>query len=236
MKASSGALCLLLTALLGCSHAASVRPAPRPVSMTAEQAGAARAALVAREPASFKLLHQVVATYGGKSYLMTGYVLGRRDGAFRVSASSAMGLKLFDVAKVSGRWEARVYLKLIGEQFDPANLGRAVERIYFLPATGPLSADAGSWVSRSSIAGETDVDAVEDWRDDGTLALRRKRFSKDGQPVLQVDFDKLELVDGVWLARSALLTDSRGFTLELRVTGYEPGFPVSDAVLRVPSP
>jgi hypothetical protein len=54
--------------------------------------------------------------------------------------------------------------------------------------------------------------------------------------VLQVDFDKLELVDGVWLARSALLTDSRGFSLELRVTGYEPGFPVSDEVLRVPSP
>jgi hypothetical protein len=80
------------------------------------------------------------------------------------------------------------------------------------------------------------VDAVEDWRDDGTLALRHKRYFKDGKQVLQVDFDKLELVQGVWLARSVRLSDSRGFSLELRVTGYEPGFPVPDDVLTLQTP
>jgi hypothetical protein len=236
MKSSASILHLGLVALVGCLHPAGVGPAPHPVSMSKEEAEAGRATVVSHEPASFKMLHQVVATYGGKNYLMTGYVLGRKDGAFRVSAAAAMGPKLFDVAKVGGTWQAHVYLKQIGEQFDPANLGRAVERIYFLPASGPLRAEEGSWVSRARLPDEEDVDTVEDWRDDGTLALRRKRYFKDGRQVLQVDFDKLEFVQGVWLARSARLSDSRGFSLELRVTGYEPGFPVPDEALKLQSP
>jgi len=236
MRLSSRVLQLLVPALLGCSHPGVVAPSPHAVSMSPKDAEEARAKLVSQEPASFKMLHQVVATYRGKSYLMTGYVLGRKDGAFRVSATAALGLKLFDVARVGGRWESRVYLKQVAEQLDPADLGRAVERIYFLPATGPLKADSGSWVSSSTVAGEEDVDTVEDWRDDETLALRRKRYFKDGKQVLQVDFDKLDLVQGAWLADMVHLTDSRGFSLELRVTGYEPGFPVPDDALRVQSP
>jgi hypothetical protein len=222
-----------LAILWGCSHQADVLPSPRPVSMSVEAAEAERARLASKAPASFKMLHQVVAKYQVQSYLMSGYFLARKDGSFRVSASAAVGAKLFDIAKLDGRWESHVYLKEFAERFDPTNLGRAVERIYFLPATGPLRAESGSWVSRSRIAAEEDVDEVEEWRDDGTLALRRKRYFRDGKPVLQVDYDKLELVQGSWLARTIHLTDSRGFTLELSVTGYEPGFPVPDDVLRI---
>ncbi len=225
-----------LALLVGCSQPAPVLPPPQPVSMSVEEAEAARAKLTSGEPASFKMLHQVVAKYQGQSYLMTGYLLGRKDGSFRVSATAALGLKLFDVAKIGGRWESRLYLKQVAEQVDPADLGRAVERIYFLPDNGPLKAESGKWVSRAPVVGEADVDVVEDLRDDGTLALRRRLYLKAGKPVVQVDFDKLELVQGTWLAGMVHLADSRGFSLELRVTGYEPGFPVPDGVLNVPSP
>ncbi len=223
---------VLVALLCGCAQP-DVRPSPPSVSMSVEAAEAARAALVSKEPGSFKMLHQVVATYQVQKYLMSGYFLARKDGSFRVSATAALGPKLFDVAKLDGRWEARVYLKDFAERFDPTNLGRSVERIYFLPATGPLAAESGSWVSRSSIAGEGDIDAVEEWREDGTLALRRKRYYRAGKQVVQVDYGKLELVQGSWLARTVHLTDSRGFSLELSVTGYEPGFPVPDDLLRV---
>jgi hypothetical protein len=203
------------------------------MSMSVEAAEKARARLVSHSPATFKMLHQVVAKYQGQTYLMSGYLLGRKDGSFRVSAMAAVGAKLFDVAKLDGRWEAHVYLKDFADRFDPTNLGRAVERIYFLQATGPLSAEAGSWVSRSHIPADEDVDAVEEWRDDGTLALRRKRYFRDGKLVVQVDYDKLELLHGTWVARACRLTDGRGFTLELSVTAYEPGFPVPDDVLRI---
>jgi hypothetical protein len=236
MKSAVKVLALLGPLLLGCSHQGAVAPLAHPPTMSADQAEAARASLVSHEPVSFKMLHQVVAQYQGQSYLMTGYLLGRKDGSFRVSASAALGLKLFDVAKVGGQWESRVYVKEFAERFDPANLGRAVERIYFLPATGALEAESGSWVSRSSVANEVDIDTVEDWRDDATLALRRKRYFKGGKEVLHVDFDNLKLVDGAWLAATVKLTDKRGFALELRVTGYEPGFPVSAELLRVQSP
>jgi hypothetical protein len=232
MKSIRVAGCVV-SALLGCAPAVTVVAPLPPVSMSAEAAEAARSALLAQEPTSFKMLHQVVAKYQEQSYLMTGYLLGRKDGSFRVSASAALGLKLFDVARVGGRWESHIYLKLVADRLDPTNLGRSVQRIYFLSASGPLKADAGRWVASSSLQGDDAVDTVEDWRDDKTLALRRRRYLKDGRQVVQVDFDALELVQGSWLARTVHLSDSLGFSLELRVTGYEPGFPVTEESLRV---
>ncbi len=234
MNSSTKFFSYLMPTLVACAHSAGVPPPP-PVSMSAEEAQEARTKLISLEPASFKMLHQVVAKFQGQSYLMTGYLLGRKDGSFRVSAAAALGPKLFDVAKIRGRWQSHVYLKQVAEQVDSANLGRAVERIYFLPVNGPLRADSGRWVSTSTVAGEEDVDAVEDWRDDRTLALRHRVFLKDGKPVVLVEFDNLENVQGTWLARTVHLTDTRGFSLELRVTGYEPGFPAPDDVLKVQS-
>jgi hypothetical protein len=229
--------CALLLALLSGCSTPTTPPAKVPSSsLSVEAAEAARATLASRAPTSFKMLHQVVVKYQGQSYLMTGYMLGRKDGSFRVSATAAFGPKLFDVSKVGGHWESHVYLESLAKQLDATNVGRSVERIYFFPATGRLRAESGSWLSTASIVGEEEIDTVEDWRDAETLALRRKRYFKGGTQVVQVDFDKLELVQGNWLARSVHLGDSRGFSLELKVTGYEPGFPVSDDLLRVQSP
>ncbi len=225
---------IMLAILWGCAHQAGGPPPTQTVSMSVGAAEAAKANLESHAPESFKMLHQVVAKYQGQNYLMSGYFLARKDGSLRVSATAALGPKLFDVAKVGGRWEAQVYLKDFAARFDPTNLGRAVERIYFLPASGPLSAESASWVSRSSLHADEDVDTVEEWRDDGTLALRRKRYFRDGKLVVQVDYNNLELVQGTWVARSVHLADSRGFSLELSVTAYEPGFPAPDDVLRIP--
>lgn len=240
MQPSAGALRQLLCALAvgacGCSTSPPAGPSVSRPALSLEAAEAERAKLVAQAPASFKMLHQVVAKYQEQSYLMTGYMLGRRDGSFLVSATAAMGPRLFAVAKVDGHWESRVYLKQLVERLDPTNVGRAVERIYFLPATGSLRHESGRWVSTSSIAGEEEIDTVEDWLDEETLALRRKRFFKAGKQVLQVDYSKLELIKASWIARDIELTDTRGFQLRLNVTEYEPGFPVTDAVLHVQSP
>lgn len=220
---------ILLAQLCACSTPSVPPTHSSPLSL--KGAEAERVNQTARAPASFKMLHQVVAKYEGQSYLMSGYLLGRRDGSFRVSASAPIGPKLFDVAKVNGRWESHVYLKPLAERLDATNVGRSVERIYFLSAKGPLKADSGFFVSRSTIHGEEEIDAVEDWLDGETLALRRRRFYKSGTQVVQVDYDKPELVQGSWIARSVQLADGRGFSLELSVTDYVPGFPAPDSVL-----
>ena len=224
---------ILLSHLCACSTPSAVPPPTHPSPLSVKAAEAERASQTAGAPTSFKMLHQVVAKYQGQSYLMSGYLLGRKDGSFRVSASAPIGPKLFDVAKVNGRWESHVYLKPLAERLDATNVGRSVERIYFLSAKGPLKLDSGLLVSRSTVHGEDEIDAVEDWLDAETLALRRRRFFKSGTQVVQVDYDKLELVQGVWLARNVQLADGRGFSLELSVTEYVPGFPAPDSVLNL---
>jgi hypothetical protein len=228
---------LLLLSLAGCARPATLSAAqatPEPAST--EEAEAVLARLRASEPESFKMVHQVVAQYQGQSHVMTGYLLGRKDGAFRVSAAAGIGPRLFDVARVDGRWEARVHLRQLAERMDPTHLGRAVERIYFLTATGPLEREQEGWVSRSAVTGEEDFDTVEVLRDSRTLAMVRKRFSKQGRRILEIDYEKLEPVGGHWLARFVRLVDVRGFELKVSVTGYEPGFPVPEERLRVAPP
>lgn len=230
---------LLLAALMGCARPSTL-PAPpsplphvtpAPLSTAAAQDALAR--LQAAQPETFKLVHQVVARYQGGSHVMTGYVLGRKDGTFRVSAAAAIGPRLFDVAWVDGRWEARVHLRQLAERLDPRHLGLAVAHIYFTDATGPLEAVDGAWVSRAAVAGEEDVDAVEVWRDGKTLATVRKRFLKEQRPVLDILYTEHAQVQDHWLARHVRLVDARGFELELAVTDYQPGFPVQEAQLRV---
>lgn len=225
---------LLLAFCVGCAGPKVVPPRQvlPPLTSVAE-ADAALAALRSQEPASFKMVHQVVARYEGKSYVMTGYMLGRKDGAFRVSAAAGMGPRLFDVARVGGQWEAKVHLRQLAEKLDPQHMGRSVERIYFTDASGPLVLQEGHWVSRAELPGGEDADAVELWRDGHSLALVRKRFFLKGSPVLDIQYEQAEPVQGHWLARKVKLKDVRGYELELSVSDYVPGFPVPDERLHV---
>jgi hypothetical protein len=215
-----GWCCLWAVAAAGCAPTP-VRPSAAP---SAEAASAKLARLVASEPESFKMVHQVIGSFQGRTYPMSGYLLGRRDGSFRVSAMAAVGPKLFDVAKISGRWESRIHLPEIAARLDPLEVGHAVERIYFR--------EQDAWITRQSISGE-DVDAIEVWRTADDLAVFRKRFLRKERSVLEITYDKRESIRGQNIARHVLLTDARGFSLEFVVTDYEPGFPVPDERLRV---
>jgi hypothetical protein len=228
MSWRSGWCLAWVVASAGCAPTP-VRPSAAP---SAEAASAQLAQLVASEPETFKMTHQVLARFQGQSYPMSGYLLGRRDGSFRVSAFLAVGPKLFDVARISGRWESRIHFPEVAARLDPLEVGHAVERIYFREAQGPLQFERGAWITRQSIAGE-DVDAIEVWRAADDLAVFRKRFFRKERPVLEISYDKREIIRGQNIARRVLLTDVRGFSLEFAVTDYQPGFPVPDERLRL---
>ena len=219
-----------------CLWVAALACAPTPVKPStgpsAEAAAAQLARFVASEPETFKMTHQVLARFQGQTFPMSGYLLGRRDGSFRVSASAPVGPKLFDVAKISGRWESKIYLPEAAGRLDPLEVGHSVERTYFQDAQGPLQFEEGAWVTRQSLSGE-DVDAIEVWRTADDLAVFRKRFFRKERPVLEITYDKREAIRGQNIARHVMLTDARGFSLEFAVTDYEPGFSVPDARLRV---
>jgi len=220
--------CLWVAAAAGCAPTP-VKPGTAP---SAEAAGAQLGRLVASEPETFKMTHQVLARFQGQTYPMTGYLLGRREGSFRVSASAAVGPKLFDVARISGRWESRIHVPEAAGRLDPLEIGHAVERTYFRDAVGSLRFEQDAWVIRQSISGE-DVDAIEVWRTTDDLAVFRKRFFSKERPVLEITYDKREIIRGQNIARHVVLTDARGFSLEFAVTDYEPGFPVPDDRLKL---
>jgi hypothetical protein len=220
-------LCALVAAA-GCATASNA-PMPPP---SAEAASLKLNRLEAAEPETFKMLHQVVARFQGRSFPMTGYLLGRRDGSFRVSANLPMGPKLFDIAKLSGHWESKIYLPDAASRVDPLEIGRSVERIYFIEGRGLLKFSEGAWVSRQSLA-EEDIDAVEVWHDTDDFAVIRKRFFRKDRMVLEIVYDQRQVMQGQLIARRVVLTDVRGFNLELAVTDYQPGFPVPDELLKL---
>jgi hypothetical protein len=87
-------------------------------------------------------------------------------------------------------------------------------------------------VSRQSLA-EEDVDAVEVWHDVDHLAVLRKRFFRKDRMVLEIVYDQRQVMQGQLIARRVVLTDARGFSLELAVTDYQPGFAVPDELLQL---
>jgi hypothetical protein len=187
--------------------------------------------LLASEPSTFKMLHEVVARYQGRSFAMSGYLLGRADGSFRVSASIPMGPKIFEVAKVSAELETKTYVAEAA-RVDPVEIGRSVERVYFTDAQGAPEFANGAWVFRRTLD-EGDVDGLEVWRRPQDLSVMKKRFFRRGELMLEITYDRQEQMRGQVVARHVLATDSRGFTLELVVTGYEPGIAIPDDLLRL---
>lgn len=182
-------------------------------------------------PERFKMVHQVSARHGAQQHAMTGYLLGRRDGSFRVSAAAALGPRLFDVSRVEGHWEAKVHLKQLAE-LDPKHIGRAVARIYFteLPLEDRLVEEGGFIVQRGTLSGDEEVSHLESWHDGRTLATLRKRFTQSGKEVATIDYREL---DPTGVARQVRLKDARGFELTLLMTQYVPGFEFPPERLRV---
>ena len=216
----------MLLALSACATASPAQP-PQATQEVRERLSR----LVAGEPRTFKMLHEVVAGYQGRSFPMSGYLLGRSDGSFRVSASMPMGPKIFDVAKFSGRWETKTY-NAEAARVDPVEVGRSVERIYFTDAQDSPEFVGGAWIFRRKLD-EADADSLEVSRRPEDLSITKKRFLRLGKLVLEIAYDRQEEIRGQIVARHVLATDTRGFTLELVVTDCEPGFPVPDDLLKL---
>ena len=51
--------------------------------------------------------------------------------------------------------------------------------------------------------------------------------------VLEIAYDQRQVMQGQLIARRVILTDARGFSLELAVTDYQPGFAVPDELLQL---
>lgn len=168
----------------------------------------------------FKMVHQVSATYDGQQYLMTGYLLAKPDGNFRVSAAALMGPRLFDVARIDGQWRAKVHLKQLQEKLDPKYLGRAIERVYF------RDCEPGR---RCSIADDEEVDSLEVDRENGQIA--RKRFFMKGALVLDIDYQEREAFsDGSVRARHIELKAPK-YQIVIELESYEPNFGFDDSML-----
>src|SRR5687767_3570209 len=74
----------------------------------------------------FRMVHQVAAEHAGETHVMLGRMLGRPDGSFRVSATSAMGPRLFDVARVAGQWQTKTHFAPLAERLDARLIGRDI--------------------------------------------------------------------------------------------------------------
>jgi hypothetical protein len=226
------ALTLSLAALALC---ACPRPPVRPVAPPV-QATTAEEALrlsASRRPARFKMVHQVAAQYAGQTFVMTGYLLGRADGSFRVSASAPIGPRLFDVGRLDGRWQAKVHLKEISEKLDPKNMATAISRIYFSTCKDGGAPLGDQFIYRCALEGDDEADALEMTLDARTLSPVTKRFTLKGKQTVDIDYREYEAFGPEWQARKVSMGHYGGMRLNVALVEYQPGFAFDDALLDV---
>jgi hypothetical protein len=211
-------------------------PLPAAVARTGAQALAIRDA---HRPEHYKMVHQVVARYEGNTYAMTGYMLGRRDGSFRVSAFADIGPPLFDVAKVDGVFTSQVHFAPLAARLDPVHIARAIDRIFIaecgVDGSDPAAPPASSpFVFQCPLTGDDEADSLRMEVDRQTLAVVQKVFSRGGRETLHVSYEEAKPFGAEWMPTRIHLKAMHGYSLDLAVTAYEPGFSFEDARLRVP--
>jgi hypothetical protein len=213
-----------------CAHAPDALP-PASTLGPAE----ALAAMRARRPERYKMVHQVVARYAGESYVMIGYMLGKRDGTFRVSASAAVGPQLFDVGKREGTLWKEVHFAPLEKKLDALHIARAIDRLFIAECAGDGERQGERYVYRCALAGDEEADGLVVELDARTLAVVRKAFTAQGAEQATVVADLPRQFGGEWIPTRYRLSDKRGYALDVVVSEYQPGFAFDDALLRVSS-
>lgn len=219
---------LLAVAVLAasCRHAA---PAP-----TADAAATPEEALArwhARQPERFKMVHQVSAKWGADGGgVVTGYMLGKKDGSFRVGAAISMGPRVFDVAHLDGQYASQVHLEQAKGKLDPLHVARAIEWTYFSMCEGGGERRGDRFVYRCAVSGG-EPDTLEVDLDPRRLCVTEKRFLKGGEVVLRVSYEDLEPFGAEWLARRVHLQGREGYSVDIALVQYDPGFAFDDARL-----
>ena len=201
--------------------------------MQAETAEEALSLARARRPERFKMVHQVAATYQGQTFVMAGYLLGRADGSFRVSASAPVGPRLFDVGRLDGQWVTAVHLKQISERLDPRNMATSINRIYFVDCAGGGERRGDQFVYRCPVEGDDEADALEVTLDGRTLAPVSKHFTYHGEPHVDVTYLEPDAFGTEWRARKISMRHYGGLKLDVALVEYQPGFAFDDSLLAV---
>ncbi len=230
MIARGLALCALLV-FAACKHLPSGDASLPPIQAeTAQQADAQIAAL---RPKRFKMLHQVSARYQQQSGVLQGYLLGRSDGAFRVSATAAVGPRLFDAVKRDGRFEFKIHLAQIAEKLDVQHIARAIDRIYFLgcPTVGEPRGD--TFVARCSVSSGDDVDEVEVTTSARYLEPVAKRYFLKGAERLAVTYEDFARYGPRFLAKRVTLKGAEGYRIDIALEDYVADFPFEDNLLQL---
>jgi hypothetical protein len=196
--------------------------------------------MAARRPYRFKMVHQVAAHFQGQTHVMVGYLLGKKDGDFRVSASAAMGPRLFDVVKVGGRVDARTHLKQIEGRLDPKYVARAIELAYFAdcPAGAPLVSEDGPLDRyRCPVAPQdSDVDLMEETIDSRTLSPASKVFSRGGQTQVTIRYDDVRPHGEIWLASKIHQELVAGPSIDIALVEYHAPADFGEEALVLPAP
>jgi len=201
--------------------------------LQAQDAGEAMRLFNARRPERFKMVHQVAARYAGQTFVMTGYLLGRADGSFRVSASAPIGPRLFDVGRLDGRWQAKVHLQEISQRLDPKNMATAISRIYFSVCKDSGERQGELFVYRCPVEGDDEADALEMTLDGHTLSPVSKRFTLKGKQTVAIRYSEPEAFGQEWQARKVSMDHYGGMRLDVALVEYQPGFAFEDALLDV---
>ncbi len=210
---------LSATLLSACAHVEPIvaLPAPSPADQVLSL-------VQSRRPDRFRMVHQVAAHFQDQTHVLVGYLLGRRNGDFRVSASAAMGPRVFDVVKVGGRVEARAYLPQIQGKLDPRHVARAIELVYFVdcpPGSTLVARDGPVDRYRCAVSSpEGDVDELEMSVDSRTLSPVAKVFLKGGTPEVTVRYGDVRRFGDVWLAAKVHLGHRTGPALDIALVEY----------------
>ncbi len=224
-------LWLLALAPLACAHAPPAESSLPPVqARTPEEAQALISKL---RPSRFKMVHQVAASYQGQSGVMQGYLIGRADGAFRVSATAAIGPRLFDAVKRDGEFSFKVHLPQISERLDVRHIARAIDRVYFLGCPDLGSAQGDAFVARCKVTSGDDVDEVEVTTSARYLETVTKRYFLQGVLRLTVTYEEFARFGPRYVAKRVKLAGSDGYTIEIVLEDYVPEFPFDDGLLKL---
>ena len=194
--------------------------------------------VAANQPDQFKMVHQVAAHFLGQTHVMVGYFLARRDGAFRVSASAALGPRLFDVVRLNGYVDARTYLAQLNGKLEPKLVARSIELIYFVtcPPGSPIVSQEG-FVARFHCAvtpQDGDLDGLDVSIDTRTLVPTRKVFSRGGHPLATVGYGEARRYGDIWLPSKVHLEHETGPSLDIALIEYHPRADFSDQALVLP--
>ena len=169
----------------------------------------------------FKMLHQVSVTYGGSQYLLQGYVLGKPNGDFRVSAAAMMGPRIFDVARIGGEWKSKIHFAQLKDKLDPKYLGHAIDRVYFVECPDKAAS--------CPVVGDEEFDSVTIERNPAGEVVS-KHFLTKGTSALEILYTEYGEFSGVHQAGKITVTHVQ-YQLIIALESYQPHPGFADELL-----